>query len=67
MMTLAVNLGLKLRQVDYTNAFVQVSLLPGEEFGLWTGADTVNLVQQIVTGIVGFWLQAKHIRPVLIL
>eukprot|EP00957_Ditylum_brightwellii_P140797 10724894-Ditylum_brightwellii.AAC.1 len=30
-MTLAVNLGLKSRQVDYTDAFVQASLLPGEE------------------------------------
>eukprot|EP00957_Ditylum_brightwellii_P036366 2753715-Ditylum_brightwellii.AAC.1 len=30
-MTLAVNLGLKSRQVDYTNAFVQASLQPNEE------------------------------------
>eukprot|EP00957_Ditylum_brightwellii_P074204 5638030-Ditylum_brightwellii.AAC.1 len=31
MMTLAVNLGLKSRHVDYTNNFVQASLSPGEE------------------------------------
>eukprot|EP00957_Ditylum_brightwellii_P162277 12356034-Ditylum_brightwellii.AAC.1 len=38
-----------------------------DQFGLWTGAGTINLVQRIVTGIAGFWLKAKHIRPVLIL
>ena len=30
-MTLAVNLGLKSKQVDYNNAFVQAELKPGEE------------------------------------
>ena len=30
-MTLAANLGLKSKQVDYTNAFVQADLPPGEE------------------------------------
>eukprot|EP00957_Ditylum_brightwellii_P171055 13021812-Ditylum_brightwellii.AAC.1 len=34
-----------------------------DQFGLWTGAGTIKLVQQTVTGIAGFWLQAKHIRP----
>eukprot|EP00957_Ditylum_brightwellii_P210827 15365446-Ditylum_brightwellii.AAC.2 len=54
-MTLAVTLGLKSRQVDYTNAFVQASLLLNEEVNMSypQGWEKKNKVLQLMSSVYG--------------